>query len=110
MTGEYVSLKRKTSAEVVLCTYNGAAFVREQLDSIAAQTMPVDRISIWDDASTDDTVAVIRRWIEERAGHQPAVSLKVNPANLGFRRNFEQAIARATGDVLFLCDQDDIWD
>jgi glycosyltransferase involved in cell wall biosynthesis len=51
---------------IALCTYNGAVYLKEQLESIAAQTRPPDELVISDDQSTDDTL----RLIEEFCGHR----------------------------------------
>ena len=87
-----------------MCTYNGAQFLPAQLKSIAAQSRPPDEIVVCDDASTDETVAVIN----EFAGMLP-ITLHTNERNLGSVRNFEQAINLCTGDVIALSDQDDVW-
>ena len=89
-----------------MCTYNGAAHLREQLDSIAAQTRPPDELVVCDDRSTDETAEVVR----EFAPHAPfPVRLHVNEANLGSTRNFEKAIGLCGGEVIALSDQDDVW-
>ncbi len=98
------------SIEVAMCTWNGARFVAAQLASIVGQTVLPDRIAIYDDASTDDTVSVLRAAI---AGFIPDVQsrirLTVNARNAGYVANFAQAIRHAECDVLFLADQDDEW-
>lgn len=97
--------------EVVLCTYNGSAFVVEQLQSILAQTRPVDRITVRDDRSQDATVAAIQRFIESLPAEQAArIDLQVNATNLGYAANFAGGIAQARGDILLLSDQDDAWE
>ncbi|MDQ3818842.1 MAG: glycosyltransferase family 2 protein, partial [Acidobacteriota bacterium] len=89
-----------------MCTYNGARFLREQLESIAGQTRRPDELVVCDDRSTDETVRVL----EEFAATAPfPVRLKVNERNLGSTRNFEQAISLCTGDLIALSDQDDVW-
>lgn len=88
---------------VCMATYNGAKYVREQLESILAELHPDDEIVIVDDASSDDTLAVIDG-IDD-----PRISVYPNPHNLGYVRSFERAMMLATGDVLMLSDQDDIW-
>jgi glycosyltransferase involved in cell wall biosynthesis len=85
---------------VALCTYNGGRFIAEQLRSITAQTRPVDEIIVCDDGSTDDTVAEV-----ESAG----IAVVRNERRLGVTKNFERAIGLCTGDVIVLCDQDDVW-
>lgn len=91
---------------VAMCTYRGERFLPEQLESIAAQTRPPDRLVVVDDASTDDTAEVVRRFA--RRADFP-VELHVNARNLGCLRNFERAVRFADGDVVVLADQDDVW-
>jgi glycosyltransferase involved in cell wall biosynthesis len=91
---------------VVLCTYNGAPYLREQLDSLARESSLPDELIVSDDASSDGTVRIV----SEFAAIAPfPVRLSVNATNLGFIANFEKAISLATGDVIALCDQDDVW-
>lgn len=94
----------KTS--VALCTYNGEEFLAEQLRSIAKQTVAVDELVICDDGSIDRTEAIIKDFSEKTP--IPIKFIK-NPRNLGYTKNFEQAIGLCSGDVIFLADQDDIW-
>ncbi|HKP47718.1 MAG TPA: glycosyltransferase family 2 protein [Pyrinomonadaceae bacterium] len=91
---------------VAMCTYNGSHFVAEQLQSLAAQTRKPDELIICDDGSTDDTVSIIRNFATEAPF---TVQLTVNQRNLGSTKNFEQAIGLCTGDLIALCDQDDVW-
>lgn len=88
---------------VCMATFNGAQFVKEQLTSILQQLKPEDEIVIVDDASRDDTVAVIRSIQDER------IRLHARDRNVGYVRTFEEAMTRATGDILILSDQDDVW-
>lgn len=91
---------------VAMCTYNGARFLRAQLDSIAAQTRLPDELLICDDQSGDTT----REIIADFATSAPfPVNLHVNEKNLGSTKNFERAIRLAVGDVIALTDQDDVW-
>lgn len=91
---------------VAMCTYNGAAYLQEQLESIASQTRPPDELVVCDDRSEDATARIVEAFA--RTAPFP-VRWHVNPANLGITRNFEQAIALCQGDVIFLSDQDDVW-
>ena len=97
--------------EVLLCTYNGERFVEAQIASILAQTRPVDLIHVHDDASVDATAALVGRLAEahRRGGGTTEIRLHVRERNLGYGGNFWDAIGRSTGDLLFLCDQDDVW-
>lgn len=97
---------QRPKVSVAMATYNGARFVREQLESFANQTVLPDEIVVGDDTSSDDTIAVI----EEFARNAPfAVRVQRNPENYGYTRNFCETIQRCTGDIIFLSDQDDFW-
>ena len=93
-------------ASIALCTYNGERFLREQLASLVAQTVQPFEVIVCDDRSSDASVALVRQFAEKVPF---PVTLFENKRNLGYVKNFEQAIARCNGDVIFLCDQDDIW-
>lgn len=91
---------------VAMCTYNGSAYLAEQLGSITAQTRLPDEIVVCDDRSTDSTPEIVR----EFAAKAPfPVRLVVNEKNLGVVRNFEKAISLCTSEIIALSDQDDIW-
>lgn len=91
---------------VAMCTYNGEKYIREQLMSIHNQTLSIDEIVICDDCSEDNTVIIIEDLIQQ---YNLPIQLQVNAWNHGYRKNFEQAICRCSGDIIFLSDQDDIW-
>jgi len=91
---------------IVLCTFNGASFLEPQVASLFAQEHAPDEIVAVDDASVDGSFALL----EELSSHSPVpMCVYRNEATLGAARNFERAIALARGDVIFLCDQDDVW-
>jgi glycosyltransferase involved in cell wall biosynthesis len=91
---------------VAMATYNGAAFLRPQLDSLAAQTHLPSELVITDDGSTDDTRAIV----ENFAATAPfPVHFHPNPHRLGFRGNFIRAAGLCTGELIAYSDQDDIW-
>lgn len=90
---------------IVVCTYNGERWLRAQLESLIAQTYPNLEIIIADDRSTDGT----RHIIEEYRARDSRIKSRVNPHNLGYNRNFEQAFRYAQGDLIAISDQDDIW-
>ena len=93
---------------VALCTHNGEEHLPEQLRSILAQTRPVDEIVLSDDASTDRTRAIL----EEFRAAAPAgtrVIVLHNGEPLGVTGNFEKAVRATSGDIVLLCDQDDVW-
>lgn len=88
-----------------MATYNGERYLREQIDSILAQTYPVYELIIQDDGSTDNTVAIAHDY----ARRYPVVKVFVNPQNMGLNQNFKTAVMRATGDFVAISDQDDVW-
>jgi glycosyltransferase involved in cell wall biosynthesis len=91
---------------IAMATYNGARYIREQLDSFTIQTRLPDELVVCDDCSTDETVAIV----EEFARTAPFnVRIYRNETNLGFTKNFEKSILSCSGDIIFLSDQDDIW-
>ncbi len=92
---------------VALATYNGAEFIIEQLESLKNQTMPASQVVICDDCSTDDTVALVKKYILEN--HLQGWSIEANESNLGFASNFAKALSKCTGDYIFFSDQDDIF-
>lgn len=92
---------------VVLSTYNGENYIREQLDSLQSQSLVPDEVLIFDDGSNDQTVSIIKQYIDEN--QLTNWHLTVNKENKGWRRNFMEGMWNATGDIVFPCDQDDIW-
>jgi glycosyltransferase involved in cell wall biosynthesis len=90
---------------IVMCTYNGALYIEEQILSIMEQTYPVSEILIFDDCSSDDTAKIVQKLIEQF----PAIRLYVNMQNIGYNKNFEQAIKAAKHNIVAIADQDDIW-
>ena len=92
---------------VAFIVYNGARYIRTQLDSILAQTQTVDEIIICDDASSDNTKEIL----EEYKNKYPNLFfLHYNNKNLGPTKNIEKAIQASTGDIILLADQDDYWE
>lgn len=94
---------------VALCTYNGEKYLPQQLDSLLRQERTPDQIVIRDDMSADGTWVLLEAFATRARGYGMDVDLRRNPDNLGYVRNFEQALAAADGDLVFLCDQDDVW-
>lgn len=88
---------------VCMATYNGSAYLRTQLDSILAQLRPGDEVLVQDDASTDDTLAILDSYGDDR------IQVLRNPVNQGHIATFERCLARAQNPIVFLSDQDDEW-
>jgi len=89
-----------------MCVFNGRAFLDTQLDSIAAQSRLPDTMAVVDDRSTDGSFERLQAW----AATVPfSVGVHRNAERLGVVRNFDRAVRLLSADVIFLCDQDDVW-
>lgn len=93
-----------------MATYNGGKYIREQLDSILCQIGEKDEVIISDDGSTDETIAVIKSINDPRISllHFCRDKQGLLPINL-VTTNFENALKNASGDIIFMADQDDVW-
>lgn len=91
---------------VVLCTYNGAKFLKEQLDSIVMQSLLPYEVIAQDDGSTDDTMLIL----QEYAKNYSYIKVFQNEEKHGINPNFFSAIRRASGEFIAISDQDDIWE
>lgn len=87
---------------VCMACFNGAKYIRPQIESILAQLSPRDELVISDDGSTDGTLEIIRGLADAR------IRLVPGPRQ-GLVANFEHALRQAGGEIIFLSDQDDIW-
>ena len=95
----------KTS--VVMTVYNGSRYLLEMLDSLRNQTRAIDEVLFFDDRSTDSSREIIQTYISE---HKLSNwKLIINENNKGWEKNFTNGISAATGDIIFPCDQDDVW-
>ncbi|MDO4575844.1 MAG: glycosyltransferase family 2 protein [Planctomycetia bacterium] len=92
---------------IAMCTYNGERFLREQLESLSHQTRLPDEVVVGDDGSSDATLEILETWAR---GVPFPVRITRNEKNLGFAKNFEATLSRCRGDILFPCDQDDVWE
>jgi glycosyltransferase involved in cell wall biosynthesis len=91
---------------VAMATYNGQEYLRRQLDSLAAQSQYPAELVVSDDASEDDTIAII----EAFAKTSPfPVNIHRNETRLGFRANFMRAANLCRSELIAFCDQDDYW-
>lgn len=96
----------KPSVSVAMCTYNGAKYLVEQIDSILNQGYPnIIEIVCVDDNSSDNTWELLESYAKKDA----RLKLHKNETNLGFIRNFEKAISLTSSELIAIADQDDIW-
>lgn len=94
---------KKMKISVCIATYNGEKYIKEQLDSILKQLGENDEIIISDDSSSDRTVQFLNDYKDKR------IKIILNQVFKNAIFNFENALKHASGDLIFLSDQDDIW-
>ena len=87
---------------VCMATYNGEKYIQQQLVSILNQIAETDEIIVSDDSSSDSTLEIIKSFDDSR------IKIYENSFK-NVVKNFEFSISQATGDIIFLSDQDDIW-
>ena len=97
----------KKTVSVVMCTYNGEKYLREQMDSILAQTYPIHEIIVCDDCSTDGTMNIL----QEYATKFPFIKVHRNTRNKGCNQIFHDIFYQVSKkvDYIAISDQDDIW-
>lgn len=91
---------------IIVTTCNGEQHLAEQIDSLLAQTYPLHEIIVQDDGSTDGTLTMLQQY----ARQYPLIHVFHNEGEHGVNPNFYSALRRATGDLIAICDQDDIWE
>lgn len=96
-------MNEKVSISICMATYNGDKYIKAQIDSILSQMAENDELIISDDSSTDQTIYIIEQYNDSRIClykdnkfHDPIY-------------NFENALKKASRDIITLSDQDDIW-
>lgn len=92
--------------QILLATYNGGLFLREQLDSIFHQTLQDFTLLVWDDGSSDNTLEILE---EYQLRYPDRMKIFKGPPSGSAKKNFIRLMEKADGDYLFLCDQDDVW-
>ncbi|MGK0390347.1 MAG: glycosyltransferase involved in cell wall biosynthesis [Maribacter sp.] len=91
----------KTS--VCMAVYNGANFLHRSIPSILSQLKENDEIIVIDDYSTDNSISILQSFQDKR------IHIFANDKNEGASPSFFKALKKATGDIIFLADQDDLW-
>ncbi|MGL6101155.1 MAG: glycosyltransferase family 2 protein [Fusobacteriaceae bacterium] len=93
------------NVSVCMATYNGEKYIKEQIESILKQLTKNDEVIISDDGSKDETIKIIKKYQKESK-----ISIKIYEGpKKGVIKNFENVISKASKDLIFLSDQDDIW-
>ena len=99
-------MERKMKISIALATYNGGKYLQDQLDSFLNQERIPDEIVVCDDASNDETLAMLDAFQKVSPFE---VKVFKNETNIGYTKNFEKALSLCTGDIVFFSDQDDVW-
>lgn len=94
------------TVSIVMCTFNGVNYLKEQLDSILHQTYPIFELIIQDDGSTDGTIDLLIEYMAKNT----CIKLFINEEHQGINNNFYSAIKRAKGEYIAISDQDDLWE
>jgi glycosyltransferase involved in cell wall biosynthesis len=94
---------------VALCTFQGQRFIAAQWESLIRQTRRPQQIVVFDDASSDHTWQLLQELSEKASASGIPTVMHRQESNVGYVRNFQAALERSEGDLVFLCDQDDIW-
>lgn len=97
---------RRLLISVAMATYNGERFIEEQLSSLAHQTLLPTQLVVTDDCSCDRTLSAIERFASTSSFQ---VVVQRNDERRGYVKTFERSIARCEGELIALCDQDDVW-
>lgn len=94
---------------IAMATYNGEKYIYNQLESLKNQVRKSDEVIICDDCSTDKTVDIIKDFISNN-NLNDKWKVFINEINKGYSKNFIDCVNKSSGDIIFFCDQDDIWD
>lgn len=98
--------KSRPLVSIVMATYNGERFLREQLDSIIDQSYSNLEIIIQDDGSSDETCTIVKSY----AARDPRLRFFQNDETLGIIQNFIDLLSKTSGKYIAISDQDDIWE
>lgn len=91
--------------DILLPTYNGEKYIREQIESILNQSYKNIRLIISDDCSKDITVEILKEYEQK----DDRIKIYVQPQNLGFVKNIEFLLEKVENQYYMLADQDDVW-
>ena len=95
----------KETVDILLATYNGEKYIKEQLDSILKQTHENIKIIISDDCSNDTTVNILKEYEKK----DERIELYIQEKNLGVVKNIEFLLGKVKAPYYMLADQDDYW-
>lgn len=91
--------------DILLTTYNGEKYLKEQIDSILNQTYTNFRLLISDDCSKDSTIKILKEYEQK----DNRIKVFLQEKNLGYVKNFEFLLTKVENEIYALSDQDDVW-
>lgn len=94
------------TSSVAICTYNGEKYIAEQINSIISQSIKPNQIVICDDGSSDDTILIAKSILDD-SGIDYLIN--INKQRLGITKNFDNCFSLCSNDIIFPCDQDNVW-
>ena len=98
-------IKSEPIIAILMATYNGERYIKEQLDSLTRQTYPHWHLYIHDDGSTDHTPEIIRTFAQEH----PHINILEYESQKGAKDNFLSLMKKVAADYYMFADQDDVW-
>ncbi len=91
--------------DILLTTYNGEKYLKEQIDSILNQTYQNIQLIISDDCSKDSTREILKEYEQK----DKRIKVFYQEKNLGYIKNFEFLLKQVQNNIYMLSDQDDVW-
>jgi glycosyltransferase involved in cell wall biosynthesis len=104
-----LSVNHSENVSVIVATFNGAKYLQAQLESIISELRSGDEIIIVDDLSSDETVNLAKQFLASTCHGKVSFAVGVKTSNSGHFATFVDGIERASNDIIFLADQDDVW-
>lgn len=98
---------KEQSTEILLASYNGAPYIKQQIDSIMAQIESDWRLVLSDDGSTDGTEEILDAYVRQYPERMTRVYSGKRFGNA--RDHFFWLMKQSNAEVMFFCDQDDVW-
>lgn len=103
----FLAEEKDRSLSVLLATYNGERFLREQLDSLIRQSYKNFQVYIRDDGSSDNTIAIIQEYMDKYG--DKFILVEDDVSNRGPMNSFMYLLSVVDSDYYMFCDQDDVW-
>lgn len=98
---------KNQNVDILLATYNGEKYLKEQIDSLLSQTYQDFKILVRDDNSKDSTINIIQEY--EKAYPEKIKLIQDDFGNLGSSKSFMKLLECSDSEYIMFCDQDDVW-